>query len=168
MRVEIVEQMAPRDEPPPMPMEDASVKLALRNFSNAVRSDDSLFAEVPGAVPGPAAGAGGRGCMGEFVLHFREEKLAKNRDRHFQLLQKLKELLKASGSQDVLTTSLCVAPRDDTKAGTAGFALKIRLEASGDAREVAALRWALGLAQIQQALLFTSRHLRQQLLQNES
>jgi hypothetical protein len=41
----------------------------------------------------------------------------------------------------------------------------VRLLAKGDSAEQAALRWGLGLAHLQQALLFTSRHLRQHLKQ---
>jgi hypothetical protein len=39
--------------------------------------------------------------------------------------------------------------------------LGIELEAVGDNSDQAALRWGLGLAHLQQALLFTSRYLRQ-------
>jgi len=38
----------------------------------------------------------------------------------------------------------------------------MELEAAGDSSEQATLRWGLGLAHLQQALLFTSRYLRQQ------
>ncbi|MGC2231721.1 MAG: hypothetical protein WBA09_09455, partial [Candidatus Acidiferrum sp.] len=46
-----------------------------------------------------------------------------------------------------------------------GLALWVRLSAKGDSPEQALLRWSLGLAHIQQALLFTSRHLRLHLAQ---
>jgi hypothetical protein len=41
----------------------------------------------------------------------------------------------------------------------------MRLAAKGNTPEQAVLRWGLGLAHLQQALLFTSRHLRQQIAQ---
>jgi len=41
------------------------------------------------------------------------------------------------------------------------FSFVDELEAVGDNGDQAALRWGLGLAHLQQALLFTSRHLRQ-------
>jgi hypothetical protein len=41
----------------------------------------------------------------------------------------------------------------------------MRLAAQGDSAEQAVLRWGLGLAHVQQALLFTSRHLRMRLAQ---
>jgi hypothetical protein len=40
------------------------------------------------------------------------------------------------------------------------------LEARGTGGEQARLRWGLGVAHVQQALLFTSRYLRQQMGQN--
>jgi hypothetical protein len=40
------------------------------------------------------------------------------------------------------------------------LALWLRLDATGESAEQAVLRWGLGLTHIQQALLFTSRHLR--------
>jgi hypothetical protein len=46
-----------------------------------------------------------------------------------------------------------------------GLALRVDLEAVGDSNEQATLRWGLGLAHLQQALLFTSRHLRQKISQ---
>jgi hypothetical protein len=80
---------------------------------------------------------------------------------YFQLIQKLIELLKGAGSQEVLMVRLCLvsAVQDESSPGV--FSLGIGLEAVGDSGEQAALRWGLGLAHLQQALLFTSRHLRQ-------
>jgi hypothetical protein len=45
------------------------------------------------------------------------------------------------------------------------FATGIRLAAKAESAEQAVLRWGLGLAHLQQALLFTSRHLRMHLAQ---
>jgi hypothetical protein len=86
---------------------------------------------------------------------------------YFQLLQKLIELLRGAGSQEVLMARLCLvsAGKDESTPGI--FSLHIELEAVGDSGEQAALRWGLGLAHLQQALLFTSRYLRQRVSQRE-
>ena len=63
---------------------------------------------------------------------------------------------------------LCLvsAGKDESSPGV--LSLGIELEAVGDNGDQAALRWALGLAHLQQALLFTSRHLRQLISQKNS
>jgi hypothetical protein len=43
--------------------------------------------------------------------------------------------------------------------------VRVDLEAVGDSNEQATLRWGLGLAHVQQALLFSSRYLRQKISQ---
>jgi hypothetical protein len=55
--------------------------------------------------------------------------------------------------------------RSEEKPVQKQFAVGIRLAAEGESAERAVLRWGLGLAHLQQALLFTSRHLRMQLAQ---
>jgi hypothetical protein len=81
------------------------------------------------------------------------------------LLQKLVELLRVAGSAETLAARLCLAAHPGVDAKPAGFALRLRLEARGNSAEQAVLRWGLGVAHVQQALLFTSRYLRQQVAQ---
>jgi hypothetical protein len=76
-------------------------------------------------------------------------------------MQKLIELLKGAGSQEVLMARLCLVLTGEEESSAVVFSLGIELEAVGDNGDQAALRWGLGLAHLQQALLFTSRHLRQ-------
>jgi hypothetical protein len=163
MRVEVVESLSENRPANAAAAEDASVKLAVQNFQNAIKSDDSLFA-CPETRTGPITwAAGGHGtCVGEFLVTFRDEETGRNRGMYFQLLQKLAELLKKAGSLEVLTARLCLIPGGQKEIPKGTFALEIRLEAAGDSSEQAALRWGLGLAHLQQALLFTSRFLRQQ------
>jgi hypothetical protein len=86
---------------------------------------------------------------------------------HFLLIEKLIELLKEAGSQETLEATICltssagawIAERPNQKE----LAIWIRLSAKADTPEKAVLRWGLGLAHLQQALLFTSRHLRMHL-----
>jgi hypothetical protein len=164
MRVEAVESLPVRDTTSLPVLEDVAVNRALRNFFAAIESDDSLFAgEAAGDAP--AGGAPGAGAVysGDFLLRFRDASLANSRTLHFSLMEKLVELLKAAGSADSLVASLCLSSSAATQGKPAGLALRLRLEARGNSSEQAALRWGLGLAQVQQALLFTSRYLRQQI-----
>jgi hypothetical protein len=165
MRVEAVGILPVQDPAHWKAAEDGAISRALRSFFTAIESADSLFAgEMLGSVV--SGRTEGETCAGHFLLRFRESKLADNRALHFSLLEKLTELLKQAGSADslVATLSLCTQTESQPKRGA--LALQLRLEATGNSSEQAALRWGLGLAHVQQAVLFTSRYLRQQLAQS--
>jgi hypothetical protein len=167
MRAEAVESL-PVQETATLPVrDDIAVHRAFQNFFSAIQSDDSLFAaEAVGAVrAGGASGEAGV-CTGDFLLEFRDANFAANRTLHFSLVEKLIELLREAGSADSLGASLCLSAHAGAERNPAGLALRLRLEARGNSFEQAGLRWGLGLAQVQQALLFTSRYLRQQIARN--
>jgi hypothetical protein len=162
MRVDVVERLPEHGAAAGEAAEDASVKLALQNFQNAIEGDDSLFvSEFRGNWRMSRAGDGRGICSGNFSLTFRSGDHGRDQGSYFQLIQKLIELLKGAGSQEVLMARLCLisAGKDEPNPGV--FSLGIELEAVGDSGEQAALRWGLGVAHLQQALLFTSRYLRQ-------
>ncbi len=168
MWIEVVESIAKYSGANEEAIEDPAVKLALQNFRSAVQSEDSLFdSQECGAGPVAAGEDGLVRYAGEFLVTFRDAGVRSDRGSYFQLIQKLMELLRPAGSQDVIRASLCLVPEEQGASPSAGLALRIHLEAEGDSREQAALRWGLGLAQFQQALLFTSRHLRQKGSQEE-
>jgi len=169
MRVEVVERIARRTAGAGESAGDAASGLAVKNFLAAIDSDDSLFC-VAQPLPGPWAeeSTSGRVYSGDMVLEFRQAEHSRQRSLYFLLVEKLAELLKEAGSAESLATTLCLTTAS-ISAGTLGrqaepvqkeLALWIRLTAKGDSPEQAVLRWGLGLAHIQQALLFTSRHLR--------
>ncbi|MGB2621869.1 MAG: hypothetical protein WA857_06020 [Candidatus Acidiferrum sp.] len=148
--------------------------LAVKNFLAAIESDDSLFCIAqPLAGPGETASAGGVVCSGDIVLEFRQAEYSRQKGLHFLLVEKLVELLKEAGSRDSLEAALSLTAASISVGGSdgedqrkqKGLALWVRLSAKGDSPEQALLRWSLGLAHIQQALLFTSRHLRLHLAQ---
>lgn len=162
MRVQVVEALT--QESSQGTFSDANVERALKNFFAAVDSDDSLFSAESAGVQSAGAGQREAVCVGMLTLKFRDERLAQNRASQFSLLENLSELLKQAGSADSLTVTLALQGAVP-QAGQQQFSLSLGLEARADSAEQAALRWALGLAHVQQALLFTSRLLRQQLSQ---
>jgi hypothetical protein len=168
MRVLVVETIPEHAVANGVPIEEPAVKLALQNYQSALQSDDSMFDSREGG-PGPvaASGDGPARCVGEFLVTFREAEAAGNRGMYFQLIQKLIELLKDAGSQEVMAVFLCLTSEKLKGIPEGALGLKIKLEARGDSNEKAALRWGLGLAHLQQALLFTSRYLRQKTKQKE-
>jgi hypothetical protein len=174
MRVEAIGEIPIRVGGAGVVVGDAAAGLAVKNFLAAIESDDSLFC-VAQPLTGPSADepAGGRVCSGDIVLEFRAAENSRNRSLHFLLMEKLIELLKEAGSQETLKTTLCLTSGSISVGATGSpvephqkeLALWMRLAARGDSAEQAVLRWGLGLAHIQQALLFTSRHLRLHLAQ---
>ncbi len=152
-------EAAPADAP-------ASLSLAIKNFLAAMESDDSMLSLLE-PISGPAAeeSSGGRVYAGEIVLDFRQTELGRQRSLHFLLLEKLIELLKEAGSQESLEATRCLTSRKHEDLNQKTHALWVRLAAKGETTEQAALRWGLGISHLQQALLFTSRHLRLHLAQ---
>jgi hypothetical protein len=172
MRVESVGEMPKRAAGRGEGAGDAAAGLAIKSFLAAIDSDDSLFCVAqPLAGPSADGAVGDRVYFGDIVLEFRELEYRSNRNLHFLLMEKLIELLKEAGSPESLETTLCLtsgtisvsASGNAVKPNQKEHALWVRLAAKGDSAEQAVLRWSLGFAHIQQALLFTSRHLRMHL-----
>jgi hypothetical protein len=156
---------------------DERTGLAIKTFLAAIDSDDSLFS-IAQPLAGPSTDESARGvCFGDIVIEFRQDELTSQRKVHFVLIEKLIELLKEAGSSESLETTLCLTSRSilvseearssgsQARANQKELALWLRLAAKGVSPEQAVLRWGLGLAHLQQALLFTSRHLRQHIAQ---
>ena len=162
MRVEVVEALPEQDKAAFRSFSDAAVERALKSFLGVMSAEDSLFTAEPGGTLLGSVNTSETKCSGNIRLKFRDETLAANRGAHFSLLEKLSELLKQAGSAESLNALLCVST-GASDAKQPKFALAMRLEATGNSAEQAGLRWGLGLAHLQQALLFTSRALRQQL-----
>jgi hypothetical protein len=167
MRVEVVESILERGAAGVEAAGDAgSVKLALQNFQGAMQGEDSFFdSRQKGNWQVTMGGDGRATCCGGFFLAFRDKELGHNRGLHFQVIQKLFELLKNAGSPEILAAKLCLQFEKRDESGEGVYALRMELEAVGDSSEQAALRWGLGLVHLQQALLFTSRYLRQKISQ---
>jgi hypothetical protein len=168
MRVEVVENIPEELVANVAAIGDPSVKLALENFRSALQSGESMFdSQEAGKGPSLTGGEGPARCAGEFLVAFRDSEQGRNRGMYFQLIQKLNELLKDAGSPEVMGVFLCLISEGRKEIPKGAFCLRIRLEATGESKEKAALRWGLGLAHLQQALLFTSRYLRQKTSRKE-
>jgi hypothetical protein len=166
MRVEVVESIPEKRAAEVKCADEASVKLALQSFQNAMLGDASLFDSRRTEDLQLALGEDGRAtCLGGFLLSFRGNGFDGDRSLHFQLIQKLIELLKDAGSPEILGARLCLISEKRDGQAQGALALRMELTAAGDSNEQATLRWGLGLAHFQQALLFTSRYLRQQISQ---
>src|SRR5207245_11468798 len=98
MRVEVVERIPESRAANAQATEDPSVKLALKNFQNAIQSDDSFF-DNHGKGMGPIVveGDGNATCGGSFLVTLRDEKLVRTPGLYFKLIPQLTELSKAAG-----------------------------------------------------------------------
>jgi hypothetical protein len=162
MRVEIVEKLPEHPRVSEKKTKDAPENRALQNFISSLSSDDSHFSvEYPrsGAVREPEQT--GEVYSGDFLITFRSPEDQKNSSLHFTLLEKLGELFRSAGSSSSLGVMLSLTKVPSAQGRSGGLALGLRLQATGDSAEQAELRWGLGLAHIQQGLLFASRWLRQ-------
>jgi hypothetical protein len=153
MLVDAVESLPEPEQSGTNVADDAGIERALRSFATAIDSDDSLFQceTVTPRITGNAL------CSVDFLLRFRQSELAGYRGLHLAMVQKLVELLRSAGSTETLASRICLAKQ------AGGTTLRLRLEARGTGGDQARLRWGLGVAHVQQALLFTSRYLRQQM-----
>lgn len=145
----------------------------LRNFLAAVNSGDSLFSTarcktwVTEKDPAASEPAGTEAC--EFAsridLIFAAERPNFDRNHYAGLTQRLQELLAREPGPDTQRCELRVRPCHFRAPDRRGSCLRIQLYARGATPEQARLRWGLALARIQQAVLFVSRVLRQQIAQ---
>jgi len=140
----------------------------LRSFLAAMNSADSLFSTARSKVwlqqeHGSGTVSDADPC--EFASHvdvvFASEAFSLEQTHYDALTRRLEELLTRDVSPDTLRAELRVRPCRFRALGHPGFYLRILLFARGATPEQAELRWGLGLARIQQALLFSSRILRQ-------
>jgi hypothetical protein len=181
MRVEIVQEaegrppaaVFPRDEnyldlrANPQAIEKiASARryLPLRNFLAAVNGEKSMFvtadvstkSDVPTSVSADLAYE----FASQVIILFAEPSMNWEKAHYTELSASLKQLLEREPGDSVRTVLLissCEFPFEQRR----GFCLGIRLVADGESAQQAQLRWGLGLARVQQALLFRSRTLRQ-------
>ena len=183
MRVEIVEEAEGVAPTPVFPPEEnyldlranpqaiqgiaaARQYLPLQNFLGSVNSEESIFATASATTKSDLPAAVSAGPAYEFAsqvtIVFADPSLNWERRHYVDLSSGLKELLErdtAEATRAVLRISSC----DFTAENRRGFCLNIRLVAEGSSEQQAELRWGLGLARIQQALLFRSRTLKQKI-----
>ena len=191
MRVEIAFELAEQDEALELPArpDDSSAACAvlrndpraldrleiaqrnppLRAFLAAVNGEDSVFstARFRSAAREPAAAPESEAheFASEIALVFAAVGLNFDRIHYAELAERLRELL-TSGAPDALRAALRVRRCRFKDQGRWGLCLALELASHGATAQQAELRWSLGLARLQRALLFLSRAIRHQIGQN--
>jgi hypothetical protein len=138
--------------------------LPLRNFLATVNGAESIFmtartttkSDVPASVPADRAYE----FASQATIVFADPDLNWDHKNYRELASGLKELL-ARETGETVRAVLLISSCDFAGQKRRGFCLGIRLVAEGESAQQAETRWGLGLARVQQALLFRSRALRQ-------
>jgi hypothetical protein len=185
VRVEIVEEGESNTQTPVFPPDEnyfdlranpreieriaaARQYLPLRNFLTSVNGEESIFATASANMKSdmPAAVSAGPAYefASEMMIVFADSALHWERRYYLDLSSGLKELLERDAT-DTVRAVLRISSCDFTSENRPGFCLTIRLVAEGSSAQQAELRWGLGLARIQQALLFRSRALKQHIVE---
>jgi hypothetical protein len=160
MRVEILANAVLPKTPPQAPE-----NRALQALLQSVNGEESFFRISLCEAPQEASQDSSRHnqCAGSFLLKFSDEALNQQRAQYFALLESLRELLVKAGSEDSLEARLGLANSAGPGEQGAAYALYLQLIARGDSAAQAELRWGLGVAHLQQAVLFSARLLRKKL-----
>ena len=137
----------------------------LRNFLISVNGPESILATgniaIKSDLPSAVSSAAAQEFASQIEIVFAVPSLNWERQHYVDLCSGLKELLERDTS-DSFRVVLRISRCDFRAEMRSGFCLAVRLVAEGNSEQQAELRWGLGLARLQQALLFSSRVLKQQ------
>ena len=145
-------------------IELARLHRPLRGLLVALNSADSEFASVACRTwTKEDAGAAQASEFGSRVdMIFSGQKHNFERSTYVSLAEGLRELLERESGAGTLAAEVCVLRCDYRGSRRSGYALRLILAGRGGTPAQAELRWGLGVAHLQQALLFLSRAVRQQ------
>ncbi|MGB6429797.1 MAG: hypothetical protein WBF06_04380 [Candidatus Acidiferrales bacterium] len=141
----------------------------LGRFLEIINGAESLFASFAakaGETPAQPATPAPAGFGSSVILVFADPTLNHQRDRYEHLAVQLSGLLLREPAE-ALTCELAVAGCEFPAESKSGHCLKIALLARAETAEQARVRWGLGLARVQQALLYCSRQIRLKLREVE-
>ncbi len=146
-------------------IEPARLHKPLRGLLVALNNAESVFASVACRTwckeePGAAESAAEFGSSVDII--FTSQKHNFERSSYESLAGGLRELLEQEGSADAPAAEVCVLRCSYGDSRRAGYALRLILSGRGGTPAQAELRWGLGIAHVQQAMLFLSRAVRQQ------
>jgi hypothetical protein len=160
MRVEILANAAVPKSPAQAP-ENRALQVLLQ----AVNGEESFFRISLCETPQESGrdSSGHDQFSGSFLLMFSDEALNQQREQYFALLESLRELLAKAGSEDSLEARLGLAKSAGPGDQAAAYSLYLQLISRGESAAQAELRWGLGVAHFQQAVLFSARLLRKKL-----
>jgi hypothetical protein len=141
--------------------------LPLAAFLTAIRGESSIFSSIRAKTWTDEAAGNDSGGHWEFhsrcdfMLH--HEQLRYSTAQAEDAMRRLVDLWMREPSAEALRVRIELLPCKFVEEERNGAALRIEIAARGDNPEQARLRWGLGVARVQQALLFVSRAVRQKM-----
>ncbi len=143
----------------------AKEHLPLGTFLAAIHGEQSVFSSVRAKtwVDNPGGNENGGGwefhARCDLILHY--EQLRYSTAQAEDAMRRLVDLWMREPSAEALRVRIELLPCKFVDAKRDGGALRIEIAARGENAEQARIRWGLGMARVQQALLFVSRTMRQ-------
>jgi hypothetical protein len=145
-------------------IEPAQHNAALRTFLAAVNDSASFFFTARCKTwHSPTPNAGAHEFSARVQIAFAAGALNREREQFEHLAARLLELLTDESGADALSLDLFLRDCRFTEKNNNGFCMDLEVRARGATANQAELRCGLGIARLQQALLFISRALRQKL-----
>jgi non-ribosomal peptide synthetase component F len=145
-------------------IEPARLHRPLRGMLMALNSAESEFASVACRTwtkENPAAAEASEfGSSVDVIFSWQKHNF--ERSTYVSLAEGLRELLERESGADTLAAEVSVLRCEYQGSRSQGYALRLMLVGRGGTLEQAELRWGLGVAHLQQALLFLSRAVKQQ------
>ena len=145
-------------------IEPARQHKPLRGLLAALNSEETMFATVACRTwEKTESGAAETAEFGSRVdVVFSAQRQNFERHRFETLATRLRDLLEQESGGDNLAAEVRVVRCGYRESRSPGYALRLILTGHGSSPAQAELRWGLGLAHLQKALLYLSRNLRQQ------
>ena len=145
----------------------AKEHLPLGTFLTAIHGEQSIFSSVRAKTWVDNPGRNESGGSWEFhsrcdlILHY--EQLRYSTSHAEDVMRRLVDLWMREPSAESLRLRIELLPCKFVAESREGGALRIEIIARGESAEQARMRWGLGVARVQQALLFVSRAVRQKM-----
>jgi hypothetical protein len=143
----------------------AKEHLPMGTFLAAIHGEQSIFSSIRARTWADNPGGNERGGDWEFhsrcdlVLHYQQLRYSSSSAE--DAMRRLVDLWMREPSAEALKVRVELLPCKFVAEGRDGGALRIEIAARGESAEQARMRWGLGVARVQQALLFVSRAVRQ-------
>lgn len=143
-------------------IEPARLHRPLHGLLGALNSEETIYATVA-CRTWVKTEAGAESEFGSSVdVVFATQRQNFERNRFESLASGLRDLLEKEPGVEHVVAEICVLDCAPRESRNPNFALRLTLTGRGTTPQQAELRWGLGIAHLQQAMLYLSRTLRHQ------
>lgn len=152
-----------RDDPAAIEqIEPARLHRPLRGFLSALNSEETIYATVACRTWEKTEAGSDSEFASSVDAVFAAQRQNFERKRFESLASGLRDLLEQEPGGEHLAAELRVLDCTPCESRNPSYALRLTLTGRGSTPQQAELRWGLGIAHLQQAMLYLSRSLRHQ------